>query len=92
MAIYDEMLAYSEYLDRGENMNLVVPGKQDDGVLWSGLRLADRAVVRVVKQGGDDGKVEIEAWPGKRVTLDAPRAGRTYLLAPKGETIEATPK
>ena len=92
VAIYDEMLAYSEYLDRGENMNLVVPGKQDDGVLWSGLRLADRAVVRVVKQGGDDGKVEIEAWPGKRVTLDAPRAGRTYLLAPKGETIEATPK
>ncbi|OPZ31290.1 MAG: hypothetical protein BWZ02_00314 [Lentisphaerae bacterium ADurb.BinA184] len=89
VAVYDEMLAYAEFLDQGEGMSLAVPAVQDDGVLWSGLRLADRAVVRVVKQGGEAGAAEIEPWPGKRVRLDAPRTGRTYVLTVRGDAVHA---
>jgi hypothetical protein len=48
--------------------------------MWSGLRLAEQAVVRVVWLGEGEGSAEIEAWPGFKITLPASRAGTTYLL------------
>ena len=50
--VYDEMLAYRGLLDEGQVMCTDVPGVQDDGAVWSGLRTQDRAVVRAFKQGG----------------------------------------
>jgi hypothetical protein len=79
-AVYDEMLEYSDFLEHGTPLCLDVPKAQDSGVLWSGLVLADRAVVRTFKQGGSKSSVTVEPWPGRKVTLEADAAGRTYLL------------
>jgi len=84
VAVYDEMLAYREFLDGGTPMSFDVPGPQDDGVVWSGLRLGDRALVRTFKQGGGKAKITIEPWPGKGVQLDANATGKTYLLDRSG--------
>ena len=78
--VYDELLAYREFLDAGEIMCTDVPGKQDDGVVWSGLRLPDRALVRAFRQGPGSGTVAVEPWPGKAVTLEVTPAGETYVL------------
>jgi len=78
VAVYDEILAHRELLANGEAMNLSVLEVQDDGVLWSGLRGPDTAVVRACSQGADEGVVEIEAWPGVTVELEAPKEGATY--------------
>jgi hypothetical protein len=86
--VYDEMLAYGDFLDRGTPLCLNVPGAQDDGVLWSGLRLENRAVVRTFKQGGSKSAVTIEPWPGRKITLEANALGRTYLLELKNGRIE----
>jgi len=90
VAVYDEMLAYARFLDDGESMCLADPQRQDNGVLWSGLRLKDEAVVRVIKQGGGQQPLTFEAWPGKQVTLEAPAAGRTYLLKLAADKVTAT--
>jgi len=78
VVVYGEILAHRDLLAGGEAMNLSVPQAQDDGVLWSGLRLPDRAVVRACSQGAGDGTVKIEAWPGVTVELPAPTGGATY--------------
>lgn len=80
VAVYDEMLEFKEYLDEGEPFGLDLPKAQDDGVLWSGLRRAQSAVVRVFKQGGGKAEIVVEPWPGKKALLQATDKGRTYLL------------
>jgi len=87
VTIYDEMLAYRDFLDRGTPLSLDVPKIQDDGVIWSGLRLEDRAVVRTFKQGVGTAKVTIEPWPGKKITLEATPSGKTFLLLLKDGKI-----
>ena len=89
VAVYDEILAHRDLLANSEAMNLVVPGRQDDGVLWSGLRDADHAVVRVVSQGPEDGTVDVEAWEGVTVQLQAPTAGLTYRIDRAGPAVRA---
>jgi len=80
VAVYDEMLAYREFLDAGEVLCTDTPPEQDDGVLWSGLRLGDRAVIRTFKQGGGKAQVTVEPWPGAPVRLEATAEGATHLL------------
>ena len=65
---------------------------QDDGVLWSGRRLENEAVVRTVKQGGGTAKIAIEPWPGRRVELQAAEHGETYLLRPEGAGVRVERK
>ncbi len=84
VAIYDEMLAFREFLDKGEILNFDVPHEQDDGVVWSGLRLGNRAVVRVFKQGGGKAKATIRPWGPKAFELEADGAGQTFLLDQEG--------
>jgi hypothetical protein len=79
-AVYDEMLAFARFLDRGEILNYAYPNVQDDRPLWSGLRLGDQAVVRVVGQGIKDQTVTLSPWDGYPITLEAPTRGATYLL------------
>ncbi|MBU0714238.1 MAG: hypothetical protein KJ964_02640 [Verrucomicrobia bacterium] len=71
VAAYDEMLEFKEYLDEGEPFKLNLPKAQDDGVLWSGLRRAQSALVRLFKQGGGEAEIVVEPWPGKKVRLQA---------------------
>ena len=89
-AIYDEMLGYRDFLDRGVPLSLNVPKIQDDGVIWSGLRLEDRAIVRIFKQGAGTAKVTVEPWPGRKITLEAAPAGKTYVLVLKDSQIHVS--
>ncbi|MGB8355375.1 MAG: hypothetical protein WCD79_15870 [Chthoniobacteraceae bacterium] len=82
-AIYDEMLQYRDFLDLGTPLSLDVPKMQDEGIIWSGLLLKDRAIVRIFKQGIGSAKVTIEPWPDSKITLEATPAGKTYLLVLK---------
>ena len=86
-AIYDEMLAYRDFLDHGTPLSLDVPKMQDEGVIWSGLRMEDRAVIRTFKQGSGTAKVTVEPWPGSKITLQATPEGKTYLLSLKDNQV-----
>lgn len=77
-----------DFLDYGQILCTDVPPQLDKYVFWSGLRLTDRALVRVFKQGGGQGKVTIEAWPGCKITLTATDKGVTYVLKRAGDKVE----
>jgi hypothetical protein len=79
-AVYDEMLAWREYLERGKPMNYAVAKSLEDEAVWSGLELDGRSLVRTVSLGQADRKVEVRRANGKAVLLDAPRGGATYLI------------
>jgi len=82
-AVYDESLAWNDFILGGSVMNLQSPALYDDGVIWSGMRLKDRAVVRVFKQGGGEGSVTLTPWPEHptlTVKLNADANGTTYFL------------
>jgi hypothetical protein len=89
VAIYDEMLAFREFLDKGEVLSFDVPHQQDDGVVWSGLRLGNRAVVRAFKQGGGKAKQTLRPWGPKAFELEADGAGQTFLLDQDGAVHRA---
>ncbi len=80
VAVYDELLEHAEFLEHGAVLNTAVPDIRDDGLLWSGLRLGDRALVRAVKQGDGEATATVEIWPGQPTTIAAARQGRTLLL------------
>ncbi len=80
VAVYDEMLAYRPFLERGRVMNLDYPGVQASAILWSGLLLEDQAIIRTVRQGEGEESLTIEPWPNALVTLKVPVQGVTYLL------------
>ena len=88
VAVYDEMLGYRDFLDAGQVMNLAEPAVQDEGVLWSGLRLEERAVVRLFSQGKGAARFELEVWPGHEIDLEAPTEGRTYVLGRMASGVE----
>ncbi len=85
VAAYDDLLAFREFLAGGEVLNYQVPRELDDGVVWSGMRLGDRAVIRIFKQGGGTGRQEVRPWGEKTFELEAAREGRSYLLERSGE-------
>jgi hypothetical protein len=85
VAVYDQMLTYRDLLDTGVPMCYDVPGPQFDGVVWSGLRTDERAVVRTFMSGGGNGSVDIEVWPGVPLTLPATPAGATYRITRQGD-------
>lgn len=80
VVVYDEMLEHAEFLDHGTVLNTAVPDVRDDGLLWSGLRLGDRALIRAVKQGAGEVTATLEVWPGQLTAITADRQGRTLLL------------
>jgi hypothetical protein len=91
-AVYDEMLAFVEFLDGGDVLHTDVPERQHEGVLWSGLRLGERAIVRVTSQSALDQAVVLEPWPGRRVELEARPEGRTWLIERGEGAPRATPR
>jgi len=80
VAAYDEMLAWREFLDGGKVMNYRCPESGIDTLLWSGLQLGQRALVRAVSLGGTQQTLKFEPWPGIAAELVAPVGGATYLL------------
>jgi hypothetical protein len=90
VAIYDEMLAYRKFLDRGTVMNTATIEPTDDGAFWSGLRLGDEAVVRCFTQHSKPVTAVIPFPDADPVSLTAPPAGATYLLKREGKKVIAT--
>lgn len=78
--VYDEMLEYREFLERGEVMNFKVPDNRDASIMWSGLRLANRAVVRVTNLGAEQKMYYLCLSGGQCVVLPVPARGRTFVL------------
>jgi hypothetical protein len=88
-AVYDEMLAYRRFLEGGEVMNLEVPPAAGAGALWSGLRLGDEAVVRVVALGASPVRVRVAPWTGISLVLEADGSGRTFRVRREGDGAQA---
>jgi hypothetical protein len=84
VAVYDEMLAFRDFLDKGDILNFDVPREQDSGVFWSGLRWGNRALVRVFKQGGGESSVTVHPWGLRSFVLKADGTGQTFLLESNG--------
>jgi hypothetical protein len=80
VAIYDEMLAFRTLLEEGKPMNLEYLGVQEVGIIWSGLKNNNKAVVRLFNQGPQDGLLSFNPWPSQKITILAPKQGATYLL------------
>lgn len=87
-AIYDEMLAYKDFLDHGSPLNCEAPKHQGDDVIWSGLRWENRAVIRAFKPGGGSAPLTVSPWPDAKITLDVPAEGKTWELAFKDGKIQ----
>lgn len=81
--IYDEMLAERDRLADAEVMNLQLPSNADgepgSGVLWSGMRSRQRAVIRMIALG-QPATITVECWPGQRESLEAKPEGTTYRI------------
>lgn len=78
--VYDEMLAYRSFLEDGEILNFNVPHKSDALMMWSGLRLADRALVRVTNLGARQSRVYLCVTHDACFDLPMPRHGRSFML------------
>lgn len=90
VAVYDEMLAWHDLLDHGEVMNYQVPGPDDQGLLWSGVRTANTALVRLYPLGKDAPKwLDITVWPGQRVVLQVPAGGTSYRIERTSASAQA---
>ncbi len=88
VAVYDEMLAFRELLDAGVTLGLAVPEVTDDGPIWSGRRLKDRAVVRLFSMGPKPLKARIRPFDqAGEIELDCPPQGATYLLERQGDKV-----
>ena len=89
VAVYDEMLAYRPFLEGGSILNTHVPDVRDDGPVWSGLRLGDRAVVRTFTMGAKTVPANVRPFDhASTVTLDCPSRGATYLLRLRGGKVK----
>jgi len=94
VAVYDELLAWRDLLDHGEVMNYQVPGPDDQGLLWSGLRTANTALVRLYPVGENAPKsLDLEIWAGQRAVLQASPGGTSYRIerASAGEQPRVLP-
>lgn len=91
VTVYDELLEFRDFLEQGEVLSREIPPEQDQGVVWSGLRLGDRAVVRVFKQGEGQGKQTIQPWRETRFRLAATPLGKTYVLTKDGRVAGLAP-
>lgn len=78
--VYNEMLAYRRFLDEGKVMNFAVPDNRAPSVMWSGLRLGTRAVVRVTNLGSSRKRVKICVDDQRCRNLPVTEDGRTYVL------------
>jgi len=81
VAIYDEMLAFRPFLEKGRILNTQVPEVQFDGAIWSGMLVGNEAIVRAFTQGEKAIEFAITPWEGgPEVKLDASPEGATYRL------------
>lgn len=78
--VYNEMLAYRQFLEEGEVMNFDVPDNRETSVMWSGLRLGDRALVRITNLGSDRASIKICLTERQCRRLPVPQTSHTHVL------------
>jgi carboxyl-terminal processing protease len=77
--IYDEMLAFRRFQERGFPINLA-PYTPEMTLLWSGLRLDDEVIIRAISLRKRADMLNVEPWPGAHISLSASTEGTTWLL------------
>ena len=88
VAVYDEVLEYREFLEKGWILNTEAPKAQDEGAIWSGLRLGEQAVIRAFTQAASAAPFTVKPWDDAPATsLKAPPGGRTWLLVREGGKV-----
>jgi hypothetical protein len=80
VAVYNELLPYREFLEKGEPMTFDVPHMNWQGGIWSGLALKDKRLIRVASLGNKLSLINVPTFPNKTTTLEAPPEGRYYLI------------
>jgi hypothetical protein len=86
VAVYDEMLAQRELLDEGQVMNYAVPAPTAQGLLWSGLRNGQTAVVRLYPLGDQaPAFLRLTVWTDQEVLLPVSEGGSSYRIERGGE-------
>lgn len=91
VAIYDELLGYRKFLDDGRVMNTDTPTAEFEGVIWSGLRTGDKAVVRAFTQADKPQNFSCKPFDeADEIELDAPPSGKWHLLERDGKTVKIT--
>lgn len=85
-AVYDELLAYPRFLQFGEPMNLKWPRPDHPEIVWSGLRLADRCLIRTFAPKDGLDQIKIRPWPNRpiEVTVSASDEGQTAIIHSDG--------
>ena len=78
--IFNEMLAYEEFLSSGTVLNYRYRISNQKPVLWSGMKLENQAIIRVVSLNGITEAVTVDPWSDGNTTLQAPDIGATYFL------------
>jgi len=86
--IYDEMLTFRNFLDTGLPLNTETIAPQSDGAIWSGLRTENLALVRAFTQSKEPVKFKINPFGSGDFELEAPPAGKTYLIDRVKNTVE----
>jgi hypothetical protein len=84
--VYNELFAYPEFLEKGRVLNDAVLPPKTPGIVWSGLALPDKALIRTLALGRSTTEiVEIVPFPGVPVRLLAPPSGQTYIVERSGQ-------
>jgi carboxyl-terminal processing protease len=83
--IYDEMLAFRHFQERGSPINLA-PYTPEITLLWSGLRLNDEVIIRAISLRERADVLNVEPWPGTYVSLSASTEGTTWHLQYDSDT------
>ncbi|MCC6580206.1 MAG: hypothetical protein IT440_07160 [Phycisphaeraceae bacterium] len=84
-AVCNEFFAYPEFLEKGKVLNDSLPAPTETGVVWSGLGLPDKALIRTFALGRDTAEVvQIMPFPGVTVRLLAPPSGQTFIVDRSG--------
>ena len=89
VAVYDELLQYRPFLEGGVAMNTSTLTPTYEGVIWSGLRLGDEAIIRAFTQGETVGKFTIAPFDQQaaEIELEATASGRWHHLRRAGEKV-----
>ena len=80
------VLCLPRVLEKGKALNDALPAPKAPGVVWSGLGLPDKVLIRTFALGRDTAEVvEITPFPGVPVRLLAPPGGQTYIVERSGK-------
>lgn len=90
MQIVREMSPYEALIKQGEPMNFDLMSTEGDkkDLLWSGVKLEDRALIRYRTYSMNEEFITFEPWEGHLVALPMAEQGATCLLRLSGNAIE----